>query len=377
MNHRVDIISPIHSSESYQDYTTSTSDLSAVTHTFQEHDSNEYLHTARHINSKRYQTVFLQLEFGLYDMDSLLCMLREMKVHRLYTILHTVQINLLETEHSWLQQVAFLSTKLIVLSHTMRHLLTVYHGIPTRDIIVIPHGGPTLPYERYDLNTTALSPSLFSLSSPTTPSPLAPYHAAVSTLPPLALSMFVGKKIILSNGLIHPKKGFELMIRAMPRVLSVIPNALYVISGIPHPMGVGCEDYYHSLVSEANTSTATSIFFDHSYRSDEELSLLLRHSHLYVNPYTNKEQAVSGTLTMALSVGTISISSPYPYAREVLRNGIGRLVPFHSVESLADAVIEMLNQTDSWHEQRTREIHRSSQEKYSWKKIAEQYLELP
>jgi glycosyltransferase involved in cell wall biosynthesis len=366
---RVDIISPLHSAENPNDYTASGSSSSTriVTHTFNEHDANAYLHTARHINSQRYHTVYLQLEFGLYDLDHLLCMLREMKVHRLYTILHTVQIDLLESEHSWIQQVAFLSTKVIVLSHTMRHLLTVYHGIPTRDIIVIPHGGPSLPFQRYDLDRT-LSPPLLS------PPALAPSDPLP---PPLALSMFVGKKIILSNGLIHPKKGFEFMIRAMPRVLSAIPNALYLISGIPHPLGADCEAYYESLLSEANNTNPTRVIFDRSYRSDEELSLLLRHAHVSVNPYTNTGQSISGTLTMALSVGTISVSTPYPYAREVLREGVGRLVSFKSVDSLAEVVIEILNQTDSWHKEQTREIHRKSQEQYAWEKIAEQYLELP
>jgi glycosyltransferase involved in cell wall biosynthesis len=361
----------------------------SVVKSFHQHEASEYLSTAKWINSQRYQTLLIQLEFGLYDMDSFLCFLREIKVSQLFTILHTVHINLLEVEHSWIQQVVFLSTKIIVLSHTMRYILEVYHGIPSRDILVISHGGLGMgiggqglsfeekgeggsTFRRYD---TLLSSS----SIPQTPSSAGSAVAAASPISHLIPSDVVsGKKLIFSNGLIHPFKGFEFMIRAMPQVLSVIPNALYVISGIPHPSGVGCEEYYNSLVKEATDSALAvnhSIYFDRFFRTDEELSLLLRSSHLYVNPYTNTGQSVSGTLTMALSVGTITISTPYPYAREMLRNGVGKLIPFRAVGQLAEAVIEILNQTDSWHEQKTKEIYERSQE-FSWNEIGKQYLEL-
>lgn len=345
---RIDIVAPILEDETYSTY---PSDI--VKHTFHEHDASEYLQTAKFINSQRYHTIYLQLEFGIYQMDNLLCLLREIKAHRLYTIIHTVHVNLLESEHSWIQQVAFLSTKIIVLSHTMRYILNVFHGIPTRDIIVIPHGGPDIEYDRDDFSHRSLLTRSFS------------------TLPDLS-----GKKIIFSNGLIHPLKGFEYMIRAMSQVLSVIPNAVYLISGIPHPTGIGCEDYYISLQLETNRSAAAkSIIFDRNYRSDDDLYTLLRNSHVYVNPYTNTVQSVSGTLTMALSVGTISISTPYPYAREMLRNGIGKLVPFHSVENLARAAIDILNQTDDWHRKKTKDIYDYSK-RYTWDEIADQYLNL-
>jgi glycosyltransferase involved in cell wall biosynthesis len=377
---RVDIIAVDGDSDVY--------DPLIVKHLFHHHESIEYLSTAKWINSQRYQTLFIQVEFGLYDMDNFLCLLREIKIHQLFLILHTVHVNLLEIEHSWIQQMTFLSTKIIVLSHTMRYILEVYHGIPSRDVLVIPHGGIGMgewmmrieeeerdtdmehtSFQRYDTLITSINTSQ-------------PPPVSITLLPIFSLlpsDIVSGKKLILSNGLIHPFKGFQYMIRAMPHILSVIPNALYVISGIPHPTGgVGCKDYYNSLVQEATDSGLTinqNIYFDQNYRTDDELSILLRSTHLYVNPYTNIGQSVSGTLTMALSVGTITISTPYPYAREMLRNDVGKLIPFHSVEQLAETVIEILNQTNTWHELKTKEIYERSQE-FSWKEIGKRYSEL-
>ena len=59
-------------------------------------------------------------------------------------------------------------------------------AIPTRDVAVIPHGGPNLPYDRLDGTDRQ--------------------------------HFFKGKKVILSNGLIHPMKGLQLMIWAMKQV---------------------------------------------------------------------------------------------------------------------------------------------------------------
>jgi glycosyltransferase involved in cell wall biosynthesis len=65
-------------------------------------------------------------------------------------------------------------------------ILLFLKAIPTRDVAVIPHGGPNLPYDRLDGTDQQ--------------------------------SFFAGKKVILSNGLIHPMKGLELMIWAMKQV---------------------------------------------------------------------------------------------------------------------------------------------------------------
>jgi len=40
---------------------------------------------------------------------------------------------------------------------------------------------------------------------------------------------------------------------------------------------------------------------------------------VYVNAYIDFDQAVSGTLAMAMGTGAVVVSTPYPYAMETLR----------------------------------------------------------
>eukprot|EP00602_Paraphysomonas_sp_CaronLab_P000321 CAMPEP_0185031604 /NCGR_PEP_ID=MMETSP1103-20130426/19159_1 /TAXON_ID=36769 /ORGANISM="Paraphysomonas bandaiensis, Strain Caron Lab Isolate" /LENGTH=1396 /DNA_ID=CAMNT_0027567171 /DNA_START=153 /DNA_END=4340 /DNA_ORIENTATION=- len=321
---RVDVIAVKHKDEDVAVYNSTE-----VKSTFREHDSISYVEAAQFINDAKYHTVLVQYEYGMLHGDSLICMLREMKAPNVVTTVHTVHVNLEEHIHSWVQQVTFLSRKIVVMTHSMRHSLNVYHAIPTRDVAVIPHGGPDLEYERFD-------------------------GTPLQTLYP-------GKKVILSNGLLHQMKGIEYVIRAMPRILEEVPDAVYLIHGRPHPNGVGTEEYYEAIKEEAGWTAPDNIFFNRSFAHTSDLYMMLKNARVYVNAYTDEGQSVSGTLAMALSVGTVAVSTPYSYAVEMLRNNTGRMVPFRDVNALADAIIDILK-NDENHEVMSRNAYRAAQQ---------------
>jgi hypothetical protein len=95
---------------------------------------------------------------------------------------------------------------------------------------------------------------------------------------------------------------------------------------------------------------------------------------LYVSPYLQEEQIVSGTLAYAAGMGSVVVSTPYWYAQELLAEGRGCLVPFNAPLMLAEKINHLLD-----HEEERNEIRRKSYQfgrTAVWKSVGSQYLHL-
>jgi glycosyltransferase involved in cell wall biosynthesis len=89
------------------------------------------------------------------------------------------------------------------------------------------------------------------------------------------------------------------------------------------------------------------VLFVDRYVTRTELGAWLKAADIFVTPYPNRDQIVSGTLAYAMSAGKAIVSTPYPYAVEMLEAGRGRLVAEDSPKDFAEVLSELLRDPDA------------------------------
>ena len=113
-----------------------------------------------------------------------------------------------------------------------------------------------------------------------------------------------GKSVLLTFGLLSPNKGIENVIRALPAILAKHPNVVYIVSGVTHPHirrregeryreatpGTGCRAQ----------GVSAQVIFNNRFVSAEELMEHVGAADIYITPYRQEAQVVSGTLAIAL-----------------------------------------------------------------------------
>jgi glycosyltransferase involved in cell wall biosynthesis len=199
------------------------------------------------------------------------------------------------------------------MSRSAATLLTTAYGVDASRVDIIPHGVPDLPLVE-----------------------------AATMKPTLGLE---GREVILSFGLLGPGKGYELAIDALPAVVAKHPDVTYVVVGATHPdliLRAG-EAYRESLVARVKARGMTGhVKFVDRFVGRVELTRWLEAADVFVTPYPNLDQIVSGTLSYAMGAGRAIVSTPYAYAAELLADGRGVLVEPGSPTQLAAALNEVL-----------------------------------
>lgn len=275
----------------------------------------DYLSTAQALNVCGVDAVSIQHEYGIWggeDGAYVLDFVRALRVPAVAT-LHTVLRNPSPTQTRILTELIAATDATVVMSQTAASLLvSAYRVDPTR-IQVVAHGVPHLPLVPPD-----------------------------SVKPLLGLQ---GRAVILSFGLLGPGKGYESAIAAMPAVSKAIPSAIYVILGATHPdllrrEGEAYRDKLKAVAAELGVTDHVRLV--DRFVSREELGTWLEAADIFVTPYPNLEQIVSGTLSYAMGAGKAIVSTPYAYACERLAHGRGRLVPAGSTDALGDTLVELL-----------------------------------
>ncbi len=292
-----------------------------------EKDLDSYSRAADFLNINNVDLVCLQHEYGIFGGRSgshILTLLRDLRVP-LVTTFHTVLRDPSPDQRSVLSEIAALSDRVVVMSQRGATFLQEIYHVPADKIDVIPHGIPNVPF---------VDPS---------------FHKDLFGVE--------GKSVLLSFGLLSANKGVENVIAALPAILEHNPNVVYMIVGATHPhvKRVDGEAYRLSLewLAQEHGVEENVIFFNR-FVSLEELVQFIGAADIYITPYLDEAQIVSGTLAYTVGAGKAVISTPYWYAQEMLAQDRGVLVPFKDPAAIATAVIDLLDNEAQRHAMRKR-----------------------
>jgi glycosyltransferase involved in cell wall biosynthesis len=278
-----------------------------------EADLGAYQRAADFLNASGADALSLQHEFGIFGGRAgshVLALLRELRIPTV-TTLHTVLSRPDLAQRAVLDEILQRSERVVVMSeHGARILREVYRARDAR-IDVIPHGIPVFPQ-------VAASKAKLGLDK---------------------------KTVIMTFGLLSPDKGIEHVIDALPAIIALHPDVVYLVLGATHPhVKEQHGETYRLLLEERakKLGVASNIVFHNRFVGHDELVQFLSAADVYITPYLNEEQITSGTLAYAVGAGKATLSTPYHYARELLADGRGVIVPFRDGRATAEAVCALL-----------------------------------
>ena len=277
----------------------------------QERDRPSYSEIAASINRHPSDVLNIQHEYGLFGGERgewLIDLLRQVDKPIVLTM-HTILPEPDETMLRVTRSLCDFASMVVTLSETGRQLLeTVYRVNPVK-LRLIHHGVPDVPFHSTDAAKASFG---------------------------------IGQRLVISTfGLINRGKGLEYAIDAMRDVVKRHPEALYLILGQTHPVvrRQEGESYRESLQARiVEYGLQNNVKLVDKYLGFDELVAYLQASDVYLTPYLNPVQIVSGTLAYAIGCGKAVVSTPYLYAKELLAHQRGFLCEFRDSVSIAKLV---------------------------------------
>ncbi|MBA3871262.1 MAG: glycosyltransferase [Anaerolineae bacterium] len=291
----------------------------------QEQNIDTYRTAADFLNINGVDLVSLQHEYGIYGGTAgshILALLRELRMP-VVTTFHTVLKDPDTYQRKVLMEIARLSERVVVMSKTAVDFLRDIYEIPAEKIVLIHHGIPDVPF---------VDPHFYK------------DQFGVE-----------GKPLLLTFGLLSANKGIENVINALPKILEKYPDLVYFVVGATHPNVIRHEgeDYRLRLRYLARQKGVSDhLVFYNRFVSMKELIEFIGATDIYITPYLNQAQIVSGTLAYTVGAGKPVISTPYWYAEELLADGRGIIVPFADSDAIAKKVIYLLDNESERHAMR-------------------------
>jgi glycosyltransferase involved in cell wall biosynthesis len=306
-------------------------------------DTGAYTRAADFLNINAVDVLSVQHEYGIFGGKAgghLLTLLRELRMP-IVTTLHTILTAPNPHQRRVMDELTAISDRLVVMTNGSAEILREVHGVSANKIDMIPHGIPSVPF----------SGSKDRLG-------------------------VEGRPLILTFGLLGPDKGIEHVIDALPTILSHYPDAVYIVLGATHPHIIEHHGETYRLVLEERAKQLGvdgNVIFHNRFVSQAELCEFLAAADIYITPYLNPEQITSGTLAYALGAGKAVISTPYAYAKELLADGRGILVPWRDSSAIAKEIVGLLDDPEKRLNLRLRAAEHG--QSMLWPAVAQSYLQ--
>ena len=145
------------------------------------------------------------------------------------------------------------------------------------------------------------------------------------------------------------EKGVEILLDAMPKIIEQYPNVQLQFSG-PYKNIRGEEQYIDRLMPRirAYENSGNWIFLGPQVHKD--MALFYSNIDVLILPSLNSTEAFGLVQIEAMVSGSPVVASALPGVRQpVLRHKMGKIVPIGDATALADALIEIFNNPDSFH----------------------------
>ncbi|WP_044892215.1 glycosyltransferase [Opitutus terrae] len=318
----------------------------AVVCEISEQDLASYERAAEYLNHRDVDVVCVQHEFGIFGGSAgghLLTLLRALKMP-IVTTLHTVLRDPGPEQRRVMDALIKVSDRLVVMTERGRTFLRERYAAPAEKIDLIAHGIHDVPLEEPDRYK-----ELFAVE---------------------------GRLVLLTFGLLSPNKGIEHVLNALPVIIAEFPQVVYLVLGATHPNLLRHQGEAYRLGLERlakKNGVEQHVIFYNRFVDLPELKEFIGAADVYVTPYLNEQQIVSGTLAYAFGAGKAVISTPYWHAAELLADGRGVLVPFADAPAIARSVCDLLRDEPARLELRRR-AHLLGREMI-WSRAAEHYGE--
>ncbi|TAM60408.1 glycosyltransferase [bacterium] len=279
-------------------------------------DPASYRRVVQLVNEHPARLLNVQHEYGLFGGEDGEMLVEALSgIHKPVALtMHTVLPNPSEHHRQVTRELCVRADVVIVLSQTGRRILEEVYGLEPARIVVIQHGVPDVGF----MPTDALKAELG----------------------------FGGRLLVSTFGLISRGKGLEYAIDALPAIVERHPEVLYLAIGETHPevRRQEGESYRESLQERvAELGLERNVAFVNEYLTLDRLITYLRATDVYLTPYLNPVQIVSGTLAYAMGLGKAIVSTPYLYAEELLAHRRGYLAGFRDASSIAVQVNRLLD----------------------------------